>query len=281
MTGLFSAIRANALASRKRVAIGLTKPTAELIADLRKARDFAEIVIVGASVNDFECVSLAAAGGDIDDRKASDCLMSLVKDHQVDAIVRGQIYYTDYHDSMNAHFGFERDVMCPYLLRDLCDNEWFITPVVHHDDASIAGRCYLASQTARICKKLVEDVVIGVLAPDKKKEVGYAEVVDRGISEAETIVGQLKAEGFNAHVVELRIDLAAANSHIVVPMDGIVGNFVYRSLGSLGGAMLVGGFTLTNQFVSIDTSQSQKGYSDAIEAAVAVVNFGGMPVTEY
>jgi len=281
MTGLFSAITANASVSRKRVAIGITELTPALIGDLKRAEEFADIVTVGASVREFESISIETTGGNVD-RKASDCLMSLVKGNEVAAIVRGQVYYTDYHNSMNAHFGFERDVMCPYLLRDRCDNEWFITPVVHHDDASISGRCYLASQTARICRKLVKEVVvIGVLAPDKRKEMGYDKAVDRGIREAEAIVERLQADGLDARLVELRIDLAAANSHIVVPMDGIVGNFVYRSLGSLGKATLVGGFTLTNRFVSIDTSQSQEGYSHAIEAAVAFANLGGMPVEDY
>ena len=273
MKSLFNAIEVNALLARRRVAIGLFHTTPELIGNLVTAAKCADIVIVGTHIEGFECIS--AKG----DRNASDTLLSLVQRKEVDAIARGQIYYTDYHESMNAFFGFTRDVMCPYLLRDFCGNEWFITPMVHHDDCSIDGRCYLASQTAAICERLGNDATISVLAPDKDR--GYSKIVDQGGDDANAIVKRLVTDGFNAKLVELRIDLAAATSNIVVPMDGIVGNFVYRSLGSLGGATLVGGFTLTNRFVSIDTSQSQKSFSHAIESAVAIVNLGGMPVEDF
>jgi predicted methyltransferase MtxX (methanogen marker protein 4) len=79
----------------------------------------------------------------------------------------------------------------------------------------------------------------------------------------------------------LRIDFAASECNIVVPMDGIVGNFVCRSLAYLGGATLVGGFTLTNRFVSLDTSRSNDRFCVAIQSAVAMANVGGMPVEEY
>lgn len=275
MNGLFGAIRTHALLDKKRVAIGMLDPALGIIESLEEAKQFANIIVVGTPIDGFDSIE------EKNERKASDCLIALLQSKRVDAIVRGQIYYTHYHDSMNEYFEFKRDVMCPYLLRDHCRNEWFITPVVHHDDASVDGRCYLSSQTARICEALGNNAVIAVLAPDKKSEMGYSDVVDKGILDAEAIVAKLISDGFNARMVELRIDLAASGANIVVPMDGIVGNFVYRSLGSLGGATLVGGFTLTNRFVSIDTSQSQKGFSHAIESAVAMANLGGMPVDEY
>ena len=273
MNGLFNAIASHAAASKKRVAIGIIKPTAEVIAGLKEAEGIANIIVVGTAVEGFESIE------EDTERKASDRLMSLVQSKRADAIVRGQIYYTHYHDSMNARFGFKRDVMCPYLLRDYRGNEWFITPVVQHDDRSVEGRCYLAAQTARICERLGVKPQIGVLAADI--DTGYDESVDKSLVEAKQIFQKLEAQGYNAKEFPLRIDSAAFESNIVVPMDGTVGNFVYRSLGYLGGATLVGGFTLTNLFVSIDTSRAQESFFLAIESAVAMVNVGGMHIEEY
>jgi predicted methyltransferase MtxX (methanogen marker protein 4) len=273
MNGLFGAIRAHAGGSRKRVAIGLVKATPGVIAGLNEAKSIANIIVVGAPVAGFESIREET------ERQASDRLMSLVEGNEVDAIVRGQIYYTHYHDSMNECFGFKRDVMCPYLLRDYRNNEWFITPVVQHDDRSVKGRCYLATQTARICERLGIEAQIGILAADI--DTGYDDLVDKSLIEAKQIAQQLDELGYKVKEFPLRIDTAACESNVVVPMDGTVGNFVYRSLGYLGGATLVGGFTLTSRFVSIDTSRAQESFALAIESAVAMANLGGMPVEEY
>lgn len=79
----------------------------------------------------------------------------------------------------------------------------------------------------------------------------------------------------------LLINKAAEKCNIVIPMDGIVGNFVCRSLAYLGGATLVGGFSLTPRFVSLDTLRCGDQFHHAIIAAVAMCNVGGMPVEEY
>jgi predicted methyltransferase MtxX (methanogen marker protein 4) len=205
--------------------------------------------------------------------------MSLVQKKQVDAIVRGQIYYTDYHESMKQSFGLKRDVMCPCLIKDHCGNEWFITPVVQSDDCSVSGRVYLATQAAKICTKLGVEPKIGVLAADTER--GYLTSVDTSLDDAETIVGLIESEQYKCKAYPLRIDAAASECNIVVPMDGTVGNFVCRSLVYLGDATMVGGFSLSNRLVSLDTSRLNDQFTMSIAAAAAMCNVGGMPISEY
>lgn len=274
MKDLFSAIRTTASLSRKRVAIGVVRPaTPALVAGLKEAATFADIIVVGTPVED--CESIRATG----DRAASDSLMALVQKGQVDAIVRGQIYYTDYHESMKQNFGFKRDVMCPCLIKDHCGNEWFITPVVQSDDCSVSGRVYLATQAAKICMKLGVEPNIGILAADTER--GYLKSVDTSLDDAEKIVKLIEAEEYKCTTYPLRIDAAANECNIVVPMDGTVGNFVCRSLVYLGDATMVGGFSLSNRLVSLDTSRLNDQFTMSIAAAAAMSNVGGMPVSEY
>ncbi len=273
MKGLFAAIEEKALQVRRRVAVGSVQSTANLVASFDSASRFAEVVSVGVAVDGFESILTEK------EEVAADQLMRLAKEAKADAVIRGQIYYTHYHNSMRQHFGFERDLMCPCLLKDLRENEWFITPVVHHDDDSRDGRCYLATQAAKICRKLGVEPLIGVLAADNER--GYLKTVDASLDDAEAIVTTLVSRGYNCKMYPLRIDLAAAECNIVVPMDGILGNFICRSLAYLGGATLVGGFTLTPKFISIDTSRSADQFTFAIMSAVAMCNVGGMPVDEY
>src|SRR5664280_1372559 len=148
MTGLFSSVNRHALRFRRRIAIGAIRVTPPLIASLAEAKKVADVVVVGADIPGFE--SWREEG----EEAACDRMVAMLEAGQVNAMVRGQIYYTHYHNAMRKHFGFHRDVMCPYLIRDLLGNEYFLTPMVHHDDSSVNGRCYLARQAACICHAL-------------------------------------------------------------------------------------------------------------------------------
>jgi len=172
----------------------------------------------------------------------ADRLVSLLKTGDADAIVRGQVYYTNYHEALKREYGFKRDLMCPCLIRDLRGNEWFITPVVHHDEATIAGRCYLATQAAKICLRLGVSPEVGVLAADSER--GYLSSVDKSLDDAAAISAAIQSKGYESRVYPLLIDRAVSECNIVVPMDGILGNFICRSLVYLGGATMVGGFGL-------------------------------------
>ena len=91
------------------------------------------------------------------------------------------------------------------------------------------------------------------------------------------IVRELSSCGVQARVYPLLIDKAARECNIVVLMNGILGNFVYRSLCYLGGTRSGGGVTLTTRLISIDTTRYNDRFSFPIECAVAIVNVGGVP----
>jgi predicted methyltransferase MtxX (methanogen marker protein 4) len=120
---------------------------------------------------------------------------------------------------------------------------------------------------------------VGVLAADTER--GYLKSVDTSLDDAEKIVGLIEAEGYKCKTYPLRIDAAANECTIVVPMDGTVGNFVCRSLVYLGDATMVGGFSLSNRLVSLDTSRLNDQFTMSIAAAAAMCNVGGMAISEY
>ncbi len=223
----------------------------------------------------FECVPAATP------TEAAAGLYELAATGAVDAIVRGQLDYTTYHRAMNealrlrpARHGVV-DLMCPYLLRDPRGDEWLITPVVQHDDATVEGKVYLSTCAAAILAALGVRPKIGVLAGDEREERGYLPSVDQSIDEALAVVDALRGVGLEADFFGLRVDNASALCNVVVPTDGTVGNFIYRSLGYIGGAELVGAITLSNRIVSLDTSRYNDCFGLAVQAATALKNLGG------
>lgn len=281
MNGLFAAMERAARQARPRIAVGVIQDNERLRTGLIAGQTYAEVVTVGVHVDTFDNYDCESPN------EIAAKLFELSAAGIADGVVRGQVDYTSYHRQMNEAFDLKparhgmTDIMCPYLLRDSRGDEWFITPMVQHDDASVEGKVYLVSSCAAILEAFGVEPKVGVLAGDNLDERGYLASVDQSIDDAEIVVGRLRGCGIAAEFFGLRIDEAATHCNVVVPIDGTTGNFIYRSLGYIGGAELVGGVSLTNRLISLDTSRYNDSFGLAILGASAFANIGGVPVKEY
>jgi predicted methyltransferase MtxX (methanogen marker protein 4) len=278
--------RQRSLERKPRIAIGAVKSGSPRFRQtLDACAQWTNLTLVGGHVDGFKSATMSSNDPSVVAAK----LFALAKSGEVDAIVRGQIDYVIFHTEFRKAFPeLVRDVMCVSLLRS-SKSEWLMAPVVHHDDTSVEGRCYLARQAARICIQLGIVPRIAILAADDPK--GYTEQIEKGLAIARTIIDDydqakmiedvLQKEKLDATVYPLKIDDAIAKCNIVVPMDGIIGNFLHRSLGYVGGVQMCGCFSLTRNLVSIETSRFSDAFETAIEAACAMVSLGGLDVAEY
>jgi hypothetical protein len=153
-------------------------------------------------------VRLSTAGTE---QSLSDKLVDLAVTGRVDGIVRGQFDYSVYHNSLRRALGLTRDLMCVCLLRDMRGDEWLITPAVHHDDATIGGRTYLASQAARICSALFVEPKVAILAADGER--GYLAAVDKSLDDA----GSNRCVLFQSAPTPMAAKAAIANVSIAFP----------------------------------------------------------------
>jgi len=290
MRGLLTQIerhaREEAIGRKPRVAIGTTNTeSVRFRQSLEIAGETADITLVGGEIEGYDSADVPSGNA----TAAITRLFSLAKEQKVDAIVRGQIDYITFHKQFRSAFPeLDRDVMCICLLRS-DKHEWFMAPVVHHDETGVEGRCYLARQAARICRQLGLAPTIGILAADDPE--GYGEQISRALpiaqtiladyKSAKTIVEILRSEHLDATVFPLRIDEAVSRCNVVVPMDGIIGNFLHRALGYIGGVEMGGCISLTRRVVSIETSRFNDAFETAILMAAALVNLGGPNVAEF
>lgn len=279
MKGLFDAIRREARAcpngDKPRIAIGVVKDTPKLRMSLKKGSRYADLVVVGVQIPGYACEEASGS----DDEIAAKLIWEARKGH-VQGIVRGQLDYSAYHRVLNRFYKLKRDVMCASLMRSTDGHEWLMTPVVHDHDSSISGRCYLVHCAARICTRLGCTPKIGILCADDER--GYMHDVDRDHDEALTILSRLQNEGIsNVSLFPFRIDTAIKECNVVIPMNGILGNFVFRALCYVENATVGGAFSLTRKLISIDTTRFGDAFSIPIESAAAIANIGGLPVEEY
>lgn len=272
MKGLIQAIQSKLNADKRpKVAIGHTEMTPRFRHSIEVGSQSAEIVLV--------------QGKDARDEVACKQLIGMAIDKSVDAIIRGQLHYSTYHAALRSVFPeWTRDVMCACLMRTSM-HEWLMTPAVHDADASVSGRVYLAKQAAAICSQFgIANPQVQVLCADENAEI-YEASFQRRMEEdrkaAIEVVRILNQEyKVAAALCELRIDTAICRGHVVVPMDGVLGNFLHRGMG-FAGAELCGCFSLTRKLNSMDTSRFGDAFEIAIQAACALVNSDGLKVEEY
>jgi predicted methyltransferase MtxX (methanogen marker protein 4) len=70
--------------------------------------------------------------------------------------------------------------------------------------------------------------------------LAIARTVAADFDNAKAIEKALRNEKLDATVFPLKIDEAIAKCNVVVPMDGMIGNFLHRSLGHIGGVEMGG-----------------------------------------
>jgi predicted methyltransferase MtxX (methanogen marker protein 4) len=106
--------------------------------------------------------------------------------------------------------------------------------------------------------------------------------IDRDHDEAVAIVSRLRDEGISqVSLFPLRIDSAIKECNVVIPMNGILGNFIFRALCYVERATVGGAFSLTRRLISIDTTRFGDAFAIPIQSAAAMVRIGGIPVEEY
>jgi len=94
-------------------------------------------------------------------------------------------------------------------------------------------------------------------------------------NEAEEIVAYLNKNGFYAENVGIELDIAVEKGNMILPVSGLVGNQVYRSLVFLGkgDVIAVPAFPATSDTLSLcyeDNSRNENDYSQHIRAAMAI-----------
>lgn len=244
---------------RARVAIGLVKVTDGIIDSLKRASEFADIVVVGEEVKGFENIKTT---------KAEEVLPKLLLNKEVSGIVRGNMPAGPMMPILAKGLGYEK-ILRTAIIKNVDGKEYFFTPASVFEGNTMNERLWMARETVLFSKSIGLEPTVGVLSFGRTN--GRSEMVDQNIDEAHCIVKQLTNEGFEAEWCGYRIDTAVKKFNIIVPPDGIVGNFVWRSITQFGGAIDIGDFGLIQE-VFVDDSAYWDDYYQPIIFATALVN---------
>lgn len=258
-----------------RVGFGLLAPDKEVLNSLKRAKELAEIVIIGppsiGAVSDFEIV--------IDD-EPEERLARMLFDNKVDGIVRGTIDDFKTYGAYQKISG-EKQVIDPGLVEDPLGRQFFISPGSNPEGWEKEERLRIAEEIAKLLVRFGVEPKICVLTAERhetyqRKKGSSEEIVaflNKTYEDAEWIVARLQQAGYaSAKNYTIELDVAVKEGcNIIVPVNGMVGNQIFRALFFCGSKILACPRIGLSRCYE-DNSRTEKDYYNHIKWLVSWVN---------
>jgi putative methanogen marker protein 4 len=249
--------------SRSRVGIGVGNANSALMRGVAKAGRFADVVLVG---------EVEQAGRDVvKTTEPEQKLVEMLVDGAIDAAVRGTLSARKTLQHLKLQIG-ARQMGRSALLSTSAGKQFFLLPVGIDEGTSTTARAHLVTETAHLLTALNVRPKIGVLSGGRSEDKGRTEAVDRTIASAEALTEQLCGAGLDATNYDILIEDATESSNILVALDGVNGNLIFRTLVFLGGGTGHGAPFFGIPYTFVDTSRSGAAFGDAIIVACALSN---------
>jgi len=259
---------------KPKIAFGLKEPNEEILESLRKGQQYADIVLVGSEaikgVEGFEKI--------ISDNPEEKLALMLIND-EVEGIIRGTIDDFTTYEAYERLTG-EKYTFGPGLLEDPKGRQFFITAASNPEGWDKEERLEASINIANFVKEWGIEPKIAVLTGrrhetyPRKKDIkeGVDGILNKTYEDAEYIVEKLKEKGYDAKNWAIDLNPAIeAGSNVICPVNGMVGNQMFRVLLFSGGKILAA-TRLGLSRVYEDNSRTEKDFEFHVKWTVAMIN---------
>ena len=262
------AIERYAKKRRARVAIGLVKTNSAISESIRRAMSIADVLVVGSEIEGVECVCV----GECADKEQAIArkMAELMSGGTIDAVVRGNIDYSYIESDYAMALGCKQ-IPRMALLKDVSGNEFAMTPASVLEGNSMKDRAEMAIKAVGIMCGMGLNVNVAVQRICDQR--GLSEVIDQSIDESAYVAEMIAAAGYEVGYVGYGIENVMNKCNLLIPVNGIIGNAIWRTITGIGGCQDVGDLGMIDS-VFIDDSKFWNDYYRPILCAVAIANRG-------
>lgn len=252
---------------KARVAIGLTNVTDGIVNSLNRAQQYADITIVGTRVSNHKNISVDLNSENAQ-KEIAVIMASLLKNNDVDAIVRGNVSASAVIAELATALGHEK-ILRVAIVRDVKEREFLLTPASVTEGNTMSERLHMIRGAATFLHGLgVEPrVAIGQIENVRRRSEAIAQSMD----EADFIAEALRRDSVAVPFIGYTLEKAVDTCNIIAPPSGIIGNAIWRTITGIGGCVDLGDFGLIDE-PFVDDSQYWDDYFQPIIFAVALAN---------
>jgi len=261
--------------NKPKIAFGLKEPDKEIIDSLKKSTQYAEIVLVGpVAIKDI--VDLPV----IVDENPEEKIAHMLVEGEVDGIIRGTIDDFKTYEAYTTFANFKGTVLEPAIMEDPLHRQFILTPCSNPEGWDKEDRFEQAKQIAEVIKSWRIEPKIAVFTAERhetyprKKQIktGVVGILNKTYEDAEWIVKKLKETGFHAKNWAIDLNPAVEEGYnLLIPVNGMVGNQIFRVLLFCGGKLLAAPRIGTPHPYE-DNSRTEKDFEPHVKFLVANIN---------
>lgn len=196
-------------------------------------------------------------------------LISALKNNEVDAVVRGTLSASEVLNHLKIAFNLN------YILRiaimEINNKEIFLSPVGIDEGNNLKQKKEIVFYGVNLMKKFGITPNIAILSKGRKDDFGRSKEIDSSLKEGEKIANYFN-KSFLIKNYGIEIENAIKNCNFLILPNGVIGNYIFRTLYYLGEAKSYGAVVVNFDKVFIDTSRGKKSYVESIALASALVN---------
>jgi putative methanogen marker protein 4 len=201
----------------------------------------------------------------------NETLINALKSGEVDAIVRGNLEAKSFVSLLKDSFGKEELSRCA-MLQTSNNDFFFLTPVGIDEGQTIESKMNIIELAVIWLRMFGIKAHVGVLSGGREEDKGRYDKIDYLITTAEVLTKKLKERKIECENYGILLEVAAKESNIIVVPDGVIGNYIFRTLYHLGRGNSIGAPILNLPKVAVDTSRSKREYYSSIILSAAASN---------
>ena len=256
------------------IAFGLKEPNEEILISLEKGKKYADITLVGpGAIKDVKGFELVI------DNNPEEKLATMFANDEFDGIIRGTIDDFKTYETYQRLTG-EKYTLGPGLMEDPSGRQFFMSPASNPEGWEKEERLEIAESIGEFVKEWGIEPKIAVFTGQRhethprKKHIkeGVTGILNKTYEDAEWIVSELKKKGFEAKNWAIDLNPAVeAGSNVLIPVNGMVGNQIFRVLLFCGGKILACPRLGLSRCYE-DNSRTEKDYEYHVKWLVAMIN---------
>lgn len=251
-------LKEKAKSRHARIGIGIWNADANLIASLRSAAEYADLLVVGDPGCECPLDFIAS-------KEPWNDLAGLLAEGDIDGAVRGNL---PAGRTMRAVSDMFKIRVRRLALIELSGWAFLLGPVGIDEGESFADRLQLLLGASKFLQGMGISPKVSVLSGGRMEDRGRCERVDRSLAEGELIVSQAREAGIEARHKGILIESCWGDDVVIAP-EGVSGNLVFRTLLLLCKAQSYGAPVLMDK-IFIDSSRARGGFDGPVMLASAL-----------
>lgn len=200
-----------------------------------------------------------------------DDLLKAIKSSDVNAVIRGSLAASSLISNLRKSYSknLNRATFISYK-----NHEFLLAPVGIDEGRTIEEKTIIIDEACQFLEKIAKTPKIAVLSSGRKGDRGRSKEIDKSLDESGFLTDQFKDKyGIKNYNILIEEAIEDKNNLLICP-DGIIGNYLFRTLVLVCGWHSLGAVTLGIDDIFIDTSRSQTvdGYLRSIDLAIYLAN---------